>query len=377
MGDKKKKNDRHSPDLEKLRAELSGEIAEPSNLDDAVPVFETTKAAVDYLLSRLSQTGATNAEDAAERLLPELLALPEESRHTLMLELLKRAGSDANLFPKKRADIFELSPDFMSGGYPYKNRYPAKLYEKELFDLQVELLKMQEHIKKTGQKMIVIFEGRDTAGKGGTIQRFVENLNPRGARIVALSKPSDVELGQWYFQRYAAHLPNPGEICFFDRSWYNRAVVEPVMGFCRPDQTELFLKEVRYFEQSLVNHGIIFVKLWLSISQEEQLRRFHERKINPLKHWKLSPVDLASIDKWDDYTEAARRMFQASDTAEAPWLVVRNEDKRRGRLNAIRAVLQQVDYANKNEDHIGRVDPLIVGRPEVIFPGLNLQRVEL
>ena len=343
----------------------------------AVPVFETTKAAVDYLLSRLSQTGATNAEDAAERLLPELLALPEESRHTLMLELLKRAGSDANLFPKKRADIFELSPDFMSGGYPYKNRYPAKLYEKELFDLQVELLKMQEHIKKTGQKMIVIFEGRDTAGKGGTIQRFVENLNPRGARIVALSKPSDVELGQWYFQRYAAHLPNPGEICFFDRSWYNRAVVEPVMGFCRPDQTELFLKEVRYFEQSLVNHGIIFVKLWLSISQEEQLRRFHERKINPLKHWKLSPVDLASIDKWDDYTEAARRMFQASDTAEAPWLVVRNEDKRRGRLNAIRAVLQQVDYANKNEDHIGRVDPLIVGRPEIIFPGLNLQHVEL
>ena len=184
-------------------------------------------------------------------------------------------------------------------------------------------------------------------------------------------------MGQWYFQRYVKHLPDPGEICFFDRSWYNRAVVEPVMGFCRPDQTELFLKEVQYFEQSLVNHGIIFIKLWLSISQEEQLRRFHERKVNPLKHWKLSPVDLASIDKWDDYTDAARRMFAASNTADAPWLIIRNEDKRRGRINAMRAVLNQVDYENKNEAHIGRVDPLIVGRPEMLFPGLHLEHVKL
>ncbi len=376
MGDKKKKNNQQAT-IAQLRRELSGEIREHANLDEAVPIFESTKEAVNYLLTRLIDTGCTNAEDAAEQLLPELLNLPSESRRTLMLELLKHAGSEANLFPKKRADIFELTSDFMNGGYPYKNRYPAKLYEKELFDLQVELLKLQEHIKKTGGRMIIIFEGRDTAGKGGTIRRFVENLNPRGARIVALSKPSDVERGQWYFQRYVTQLPNPGEICFFDRSWYNRAVVEPVMGFCRPDQTELFLKEVQYFEQSLVNHGIIFVKLWLSISQEEQLRRFHERKVNPLKHWKLSPVDLASIDKWDDYTEAARRMFQASNTADAPWLVIRNEDKRRGRINAIRAVLSQVDYANKNEDHIGHVDPLIVGRPEMLFPGLHLEHVKL
>lgn len=376
MGDKKKKIN-HQAAIAQLHRELSGEIESRSDLDEAVPIFESTKEAVDYLLSRLLATGSTNAEDAAKKLLPELLALPEESRHTLMLELLKRAGSAADIFPKKRADIFELSPDFMNGGYPYKNRYPSKLYEKELFDLQVELLKMQEHMKKTGGRMIIIFEGRDTAGKGGTIRRFVENLNPRGARIVALSKPSDVESGQWYFQRYVKHLPDPGEICFFDRSWYNRAVVEPVMGFCRPDQTELFLKEVQYFEQSLVNHGIIFIKLWLSISQEEQLRRFHERKVNPLKHWKLSPVDLASIDKWDDYTEAARRMFAASNTADAPWLIIRNEDKRRGRINAIRAVLNQVDYENKNEAHIGRVDPLIVGRPEMLFPGLHLEHVKL
>lgn len=376
MSDKKKKNN-HQATIAQIRRELSGEIHERANLDEAVPIFESTKEAINYLWARLIDTGCTNAEDAAERLLPELLNLPSESRRTLMLELLKHAGSEANLFPKKRADIFELSSDFMHGGYPYKNRYPAKLYEKELFALQVELLKMQEHIKKTGGRMIIIFEGRDTAGKGGTIRRFVENLNPRGARIVALSKPSDVERGQWYFQRYVTQLPNPGEICFFDRSWYNRAVVEPVMGFCRQDQTELFLKEVQYFEQSLVNHGIIFVKLWLSISQEEQLRRFHERKVNPLKHWKLSPVDLASIDKWDDYTEAARRMFQASNTAHAPWLVIRNEDKRRGRINAIRAVLSQVDYANKNEDHIGHVDPLIVGRPEMLFPGLHLEHIKL
>ena len=376
MGDKKKKIN-HQAVIDQLHRELSGEIESRSDLDEAVPIFESTKEAVDYLLSRLLATGCTNAEDAAKKLLPELLALPEESRRTLMLELLKRAGSAADIFPKKRADIFELSPDFMNGGYPYKNRYPSKLYEKELFDLQVELLKMQEHMKKTGGRMIIIFEGRDTAGKGGTIRRFVENLNPRGARIVALSKPSDVELGQWYFQRYVKHLPDPGEICFFDRSWYNRAVVEPVMGFCRPDQTELFLKEVQYFEQSLVNHGIIFIKLWLSISQEEQLRRFHERKVNPLKHWKLSPVDLASIDKWDDYTDAARRMFAASNTADAPWLIIRNEDKRRGRINAMRAVLNQVDYENKNEAHIGRVDPLIVGRPEMLFPGLHLEHVKL
>lgn len=254
MGDKKKKNIRQAAAIQLLRDQLTEDAQSSFNPDEAIPVFENTKAAVNYLQTRLIATGCTNASDAAEELLPELLSLPEESSHTLLLELLKHAALEGDLFPKKRADIFELSPDFMNGGYPYKNRYPSKLYEKELFDLQVELLKMQEHIKKTGQRMIIIFEGRDTAGKGGTIRRFVENLNPRGARIVALSKPSDVETGQWYFQRYVTQLPNPGEICFFDRSWYNRAVVEPVMGFCRPDQTELFLKEVSYFEQSLVNH---------------------------------------------------------------------------------------------------------------------------
>lgn len=265
---------------------------------------------------------------------------------------------------RRREDDSKKLPDFGHGEsgstYPYKRRYPKKRYESELVDLQVELLKLQEWVKAKGARVVVIFEGRDTAGKGGTILRFVENINPRGSRVVALNKPTPEEAKQWYFQRYAAHLPNPGEICFFDRSWYNRAVVEPVMGFCTPEQSATFLSEVAYFERSLVNSGIILVKFWLSISQKEQLRRFRERRNNPLKRWKLSPVDLASVEKWDDYTRAMHAMFEASDTVDAPWTVIRNEDKRRGRLNAIRCLLSRIDYDGKSKERLGEVDPSIV-----------------
>ncbi len=193
---------------------------------------------------------------------------------------------------------------------------------------------------------------------------------------MALSKPTEAEARQWYFQRYAAQLPNPGEICFFDRSWYNRGVVEPVMGFCTPEQTKLFLSEVAGFERSLVNSGIILVKFWLSISREEQLRRFRDRQTNPLKRWKLSPVDIASIDKWDDYSKAMQAMFLASDTPFAPWTVIRNEDKRRGRLNAIRTLLRLVDYDGRNLEHVGSVDPLIVGRSEMLVSQTADMRLE-
>lgn len=334
-------------------------------LDQAVPVFETPKYAVSYIQNRLVEMKAASPEEAASRFYE---SISESERRGLFEALLIKEAEESGTFRKKLAAVYELSEGYARGDYPYKNRYPAKLYEKELYELQVELLKLQEWVKSQKLRVVVIFEGRDTAGKGGTIRRFVENLNPRGARIVALAKPTEAEAGQWYFQRYVAQLPNPGEMCFFDRSWYNRAVVEPVMGFCSPEETKRFLNEVSFFERSLVQSGIILVKFWLSISKEEQLRRFKERQINPLKRWKLSPVDIASIDKWDAYTEAMQAMFRASDSLDAPWTVIRNEDKRRGRLNAIRVLLQSVDYEGRNMDHVGQIDPLIVGRAAMLLP---------
>lgn len=338
---------------------------ECAKLDNALPVFDSPKQAFNYIENRFSDINASSPEAAAATLFQ---SLSQEDRNKLFEAMLVKEAADSGPFKRKKADLYELADGYAHGAYPYRNRYPLKLYEKELYDLHVELLKLQEWVKTNKKRIVVVFEGRDTAGKGGTIRRFVENLNPRGARIVALAKPTEAEAGQWYFQRYAAQLPNPGEICFFDRSWYNRAVVEPVMGFCTQEQTDNFLLEVSDFEKSIVRSGIILVKFWLSISQEEQLRRFKERQINPLKRWKLSPVDLASIDKWADYTVAMEKMFRASDTAEAPWTVIRNEDKRRGRLNAIRVLLQSVEYEGRNLEHVGPIDPLIVGRAGMLFP---------
>lgn len=228
-------------------------------------------------------------------------------------------------------------------------------YEHEKRQLQIELVKMQNWVKSTGEKVVILFEGRDAAGKGGTIKRMTEHLNPRGARVVALEKPSDRELGQWYFQRYVQHLPTSGEIVLFDRSWYNRAGVEKVMGYCTKKQYMSFIREVADFERMLVHSGIRLFKLWFSVSREEQLRRFERRRSDPLKQWKLSPVDMASIDKWSDYTQAKEQMFHYTDTRDAPWTVIRSDDKKRARLNAMRYVLGQLPY--KGKDHIVATPP--------------------
>lgn len=254
----------------------------------------------------------------------------------------------------------ELSPDISKGVFPYLHNYDDALYKEELYALQVELLKMQRYVKDTGLKIAVIFEGRDAAGKGSTISRFTQNINPRGARVVALPKPTEAQAGQWYFQRYVAQLPSPGEVVFFDRSWYNRAVVEPVMGFCRPEQTQLFLNEVPAFERSLVEHGIHLTKFWLDVSRDEQKRRFKQRRVDPVRRWKLSPVDIASLDRWDDYTAAIEEMFRKTESPVAPWTIIRSDDKRRARLNAIRVFLHSIEYAEKDEEQIGPVDGLIV-----------------
>ena len=260
----------------------------------------------------------------------------------------------------------ELAPGWQRGGYPYKYKMLRKDYEREKFLLQAELLKFQTWIKETGARLVILFEGRDAAGKGGTIKRFMEHLNPRGARVVALEKPNDIERGQWYFQRYAAHLPTKGEIVLFDRSWYNRAGVEQVMDFCSADEYHAFLREAPEFEHNLVRGGLHLFKFWFSVSRDEQLRRFTERKVHPLKQWKLSPIDVASLDKWDEYTQAKEAMFAATDTEACPWIVIKSDDKKRARLNAMRFVLSTFDYAGKDPGVVGTVDQLLVGRATVM-----------
>jgi polyphosphate kinase len=245
--------------------------------------------------------------------------------------------------------------------FPYASRIGRRKYEKAKRALQIELLKLQHHVKATGGRLVIVFEGRDAAGKGGTIKRFTENLNPRGARIVALEKPTDREQTEWYLQRYIAHLPGAGEIVLFDRSWYNRAGVERVMGFCRPGESLEFLREAPEFERMLARDGITLIKFWFSVTRAEQLRRFVHRQHDPVKRWKLSPVDLASLDRWDDYTDAKEAMFFYTDLADAPWTVVKSNDKRRARLEAMRYVLNKIPYEGRDEHLVARPDPLIVG----------------
>ena len=246
-------------------------------------------------------------------------------------------------------------------GYPYPDRIRRREYERNKKDLQIELLKVQNWVKETGQKVVVLFEGRDAAGKGGTIKRFMEHLNPRGARVVALEKPTEAERGQWYFQRYIDHFPTSGEMVFFDRSWYNRAGVERVMGFCRPLEYLEFLRQTPELERMLVRSNIRLFKYWFSVSRDEQLRRFISRRDDPLKHWKLSPIDIKSLDRWDDYTEAKKAMFFHTDTADAPWTVIKSDDKKRARLNCMRHFLYSLPYPNKNHKIAHLPDPLLVG----------------
>jgi polyphosphate kinase 2 len=260
----------------------------------------------------------------------------------------------------------ELAPGWREGGYPYKNLMSRRHYESQKYRLQVELLKLQAWVKDSGQRVVILFEGRDAAGKGGAIKRFMEHLNPRGARVVALEKPSDVERGQWYFQRYVSHLPTAGEIVLFDRSWYNRAGVERVMGFCSDAEYDEFMRETPEFERHLVRSGVHLIKFWFSVSRAEQRRRFKERQAHPLKQWKLSPIDMASLDKWDGYTQAKEAMFLHTDTSDSPWTVIKSDCKKRARLNAMRYILHRLPYKRKDGEAIGRVDPLIVGRAALI-----------
>ena len=261
----------------------------------------------------------------------------------------------------------ELADNWRDGGYPYKNLMLRRNYEQQKYRLQVELLKLQAWVKATGQRVVILFEGRDAAGKGGTIKRFMEHLNPRGARVVALEKPTPTEAGQWYFQRYVQHLPTAGEIVLFDRSWYNRAGVERVMGFCTDAQYEEFMRQAPEFERHLVRSGVHLFKFWFSVSRKEQRRRFKERENHPLKQWKLSPIDKASLDKWDDYTRAKEAMFFDTDTADSPWTVIKSDCKKRARLNAMRYVLSKLPYSNKNPETIRKIDSLIVGRAHVVY----------
>ena len=246
--------------------------------------------------------------------------------------------------------------------YPYDSRMPSHEYERVKRRLQIELLKLQNWSKRTGARHVIVFEGRDAAGKGGTIKRFMEHLNPRGARVVALEKPTDLEKAQWYFQRYVTHLPTAGEMVLFDRSWYNRAGVERVMGFCTPEQHAEFIRQAPMFEDMLVSAGLNLTKFWFSVSPAEQRTRFAIRLVDPVRNWKFSPMDMASVDRWGEYTAAKEEMFGATDTDHAPWIVVKSNDKKRARINAMRHLLSKFDYDDKDDEVVGEPDPLIVGR---------------
>jgi polyphosphate kinase 2 len=250
---------------------------------------------------------------------------------------------------------------FESGAYPYQQRISTKAYEKEMEELQVELLKVQSWVKENNERIVILFEGRDAAGKGGTIKRFMEHLNPRGARVVALEKPSDRERTQWYFQRYIQNLPSGGEIVFFDRSWYNRAGVERVMNFCTPNEYLEFMRQCPDLERMLVRSGIRLFKFWFSVTKEEQHRRFKSREGDPLKQWKLSPIDKASLDKWDSYTEAKEAMFFYTDTADSPWTIVKSDDKKRARIACMQYFLSSLPYPEKSKKIVSGPDPLLVG----------------
>ncbi len=353
------------------RPSSAGDIA-PKDSPEAIENYvidEAVEAARDAKLSAVSDIVATLARhdthSIAETLQAIMAGASPDDAAILRNALLAEDEAVYKKLPSHPDD--ELADGWREGGYPYKNLMSRKAYEKQKYRLQVELLKLQAWVKEAGQRVVILFEGRDAAGKGGTIKRFMEHLNPRGARVVALEKPTETERGQWYFQRYVQHLPTAGEIALFDRSWYNRAGVERVMGFCSADEYLEFMRQTPEFERQLVRSGVHIIKFWFSVSREEQRRRFKEREAHPLKQWKLSPIDLASLDKWDDYTKAKEAMFFHTDTADAPWTVIKSDCKKRARLNAMRYILHKLPYTNKDMDHIGPLDPLLVGRAHVVY----------
>ncbi|OZI71419.1 polyphosphate kinase 2 [Bordetella genomosp. 12] len=341
--------------------------ARRSGLPPEAPILDPERAQTESRMLAAREEAVAVMADIAARVQAQGEA--KDALHTVIEALspddaqaVHQALVHAAARPTPRNPDLELAGDWRDGAYPYRHRMLRKNYEKQKYRLQVELLKLQAWVKATGQRVVIVFEGRDAAGKGGAIKRLMEHLNPRGARVVALEKPSDTERGQWYFQRYVQHLPTAGEIVLFDRSWYNRAGVERVMGFCSDNEYQEFLRQVPDFERHLVSSGIHLVKFWFSVSRDEQKRRFQQRKVHPLKQWKLSPVDLASLDKWEDYTRAKEAMFAHTDTADAPWIVVKSDCKKRARLNAMRYVLNRLPYEGRGNSPDLAIDPLIVGR---------------
>jgi polyphosphate kinase 2 len=273
----------------------------------------------------------------------------------------------SEIISRLREDPQAIGKLFKEGKYPYTDRIPRTVYNEEKAKLQIELLKVQNWVKMTGQKIVVIFEGRDAAGKGGTIKRFMEHLNPRAAKVVALEKPTEHEKGQWYFQRYVVHLPTRGEILFLDRSWYNRAGVERVMGFCDSTEYLEFMRQCPEFERMLVNSGIRLFKYYFSVTKKEQRQRFAARMDDPLKQWKMSPVDKASVGLWNEYTRAKEAMFFYTDTASCPWTIIKSDDKKRARLNCMQHFLHKLDYPEKDFTVVSGPDPLIVGSPSQVI----------
>ena len=327
--------------------------ADGAKADGGGSFAKAAERAGDHELKRRAQD--------AERAAPDEGAGPDGIDMTPVIEMevdgeVRHIDIDEPELPDWVADR-----QFTAAGYPYDKRMKRSHYESRLAKLQMELVKMQGWMKETGQRVIAVFEGRDAAGKGGTIRVINEYLNPRNARVVALTAPTETERGQWYYQRYVEHFPTSGELVTFDRSWYNRGVVEPVMGYCTMEEHLHFLKHTPGFERQVTADGIHLIKFWLNIGRETQIKRFHDRRHEPLKMWKLSPNDVKSLNRWDDYTQARDRMIEATHTEHAPWLVVKANDKRRARINAIRSLLLRVPYEGRDEKAIGKVDDAIVG----------------
>ncbi len=363
------KSARRPPDAKTARRVAQGDTA-PSTQADALQHFAAREAGNAAQLTELAavqsvlhsaKTGAAKA-----RALRALLDGASADDLRVIRRGLLGDATTTTREPGVNPDD-ELAKGWRNGHYPYKNLMLRRNYEEQKYRLQVELLKLQAWVKATGQRVVILFEGRDAAGKGGTIKRMMEHLNPRGARVVALEKPTPTEQGQWYFQRYVQHLPTAGEIVLFDRSWYNRAGVERVMGFCSDAQYQEFMRQTPDFERHLVRSGVHLFKFWFSVSRKEQRRRFRERENHPLKQWKLSPIDKASLNKWEQYTLAKEQMFFETDTADSPWTVIKSDCKKRARLNAMRYLLSALPYADKDTASIGKVDSLIVGRAHVVY----------
>ena len=366
--------ERAPPKTRRTRAANTSPRPRKASSGDTIGVTQPRQ--IKHVVARQAQESAQGAMVAAVRDIVDKASNKGLALKTLLqgsspedideVRKLLHSGENGKSDAKLAADD-ALARDWRSGAYPYKNLLSRKSYEDQKYSLQVELLKLQAWVKETGQRIVILFEGRDAAGKGGTIKRVMEHLNPRGARVVALEKPSDVERGQWYFQRYVQHLPTAGEIVLFDRSWYNRAGVERVMGFCTDDEYHEFMRQAPEFERQLVRSGVHLVKFWFSVGRDEQRRRFKERELHPLKQWKLSPVDLASLDKWEDYTKAKEAMFFETDTADAPWTVIKSDCKKRARLNAMRYLLHRLPYTKKESSNLGAIDTLLVGRAHVVY----------